>query len=95
MTVLDSTTGELVRKKDIVDGGVHGLAYVDEGRSLLVVDSERTFVVDAETLRPRGEAFEIPIADPTGGIRNVTAIGDGSTAMVHEAPATAPQGTGG
>jgi WD40 repeat protein len=77
VSVLDSTTGEAIRKRDIVDGAISGLAYVDEGRSLLVVASERAFVIDAESLRPRGEAFDIA-AD------SVIPSGDGSTAMVHE-----------
>ena len=37
----------------------------------------RTLVVDAETLQPRGEPFDITA-------HNVFPIGDGTTAMVHE-----------
>jgi len=81
VTVLDPTTGKTIQKQDIVDGGrdgdVWGVAYVDQGRSLLVGEWEHTFVVDAETLRPRGEPFDMPG-------HYITPIGDGSTAMVHE-----------
>jgi WD40 repeat protein/DNA-binding SARP family transcriptional activator len=75
VTVLDSTTGEVIREHDGDDA--YGVAYVDEGRSLLVGEWERTFVVDAETLRPRGEVFNFPG-------HAVFPIGRGSTAMVHE-----------
>ena len=78
VTVLDSTTGKLIQKQDIVDGDgdIYTLAYVDEGRSLLVGDSDdKTHIVDAETLRPHGEPFNIPAY-------NAIPIGDGSTAMV-------------
>ena len=81
VTMLDSATGQpLWDEQDLVDGGggIWSLAYVDEGRDLLVGGSDgRTFVVDAETLRPRGEPFDVP-AD------FMTAIGDGGTAMVYE-----------
>jgi WD40 repeat protein len=82
VTVLDSATGQpLGDQQDIVDGngGIRSLAYVDEGRSLLVGDTEeRTFVVEAETLHPRGEHFKVFTTCCA------TPIGDGATAMVHE-----------
>ncbi|MFC7362015.1 nSTAND1 domain-containing NTPase [Nocardioides astragali] len=82
VSVLDSVTGkELRRSRDMVDrdASVWTLAYVDDGRSLLVTDSvRRTLTVDAETLRPRGELFNIP-----GDV--IAPIGDGSTAMLYEA----------
>ncbi|MDZ5619315.1 BTAD domain-containing putative transcriptional regulator [Nocardioides sp. HM23] len=82
VSVLDSVTGKPLRKpRDIVDGdaSIWTLAYVDGGRSLLVGDTDgRTLIVDAETLRPRGERFNIPT-------HAVTPIGDGSTVMVYEA----------
>jgi DNA-binding SARP family transcriptional activator/WD40 repeat protein len=84
VTVLDSDA-KLIRERDVVDGEgfVWALAYVDEGRSLLVSDSQdRVFAVDAETLLPKSEAFDFLA-------HNVTPIGDGSTAMVHEASADA------
>ena len=84
VSVLDPTTGELIREQDIVDGDISALAYVEEGRSLLVVSSERTVVVDAETLRPRGEAFDIPTEFDDIPVDNVIPIGDGTTAMVRE-----------
>ncbi len=80
VTVLDPTTGKLVVKQDVVDvegEEVWGVSYVDEGRSLLVGEWDHTFVVDAETLQPRGERLDI-------GGHTVTTIGNGSTAMVHE-----------
>ena len=80
VSVLDTATGKLLRKpRDIVDGDriLWSLAYVDEGRNLLVGEEERTFVVDAETLRPRGQTFDLPG-------HAVFPIGDGSSAMVHE-----------
>jgi WD40 repeat protein/DNA-binding SARP family transcriptional activator len=80
--VLDSATGQLLRKsRDLVDGagGIWSLAYVDEGRSLLAGDSDHeTRIVDAENLRPRGEPFDV-VADCCA-----TPIGDGSTALVYE-----------
>jgi WD40 repeat protein/DNA-binding SARP family transcriptional activator len=81
MTVLDLTTGRpLPRPRDIVDGDgdIHGVAYVDGGRSLLVSSSDRrTSVFDAETLRPLEGPFDY------GGDNAIT-IGDGSTAVVSE-----------
>ena len=56
VTVLDSATGQPLRKpRDIVDGDgdILSLGYVDEGRSLLAVDSDdQILIVDAENLRP-------------------------------------------
>ncbi len=70
------------KPQDIVDGDgdIHSLAYVDEGRSLLAGDMSTAGpnIVDAETLRPRGEPFDVPANCCT------TPIGDGSTAMVYE-----------
>jgi WD40 repeat protein len=83
VSVLDSTTGELVRGPSSVDGDISGLAYVDEGRSLLAVSSDRSFVVDAETLRPRGRAFDIP-AEFDVPVDNPIPIGDGTLAMVRQ-----------
>lgn len=75
-TTLDPATGRLLRKQKISDGDLYSLAYVDGGRSLLVGDSRRrSLLVDAETLQPRGAAFDVPIWCC------VTPIGDGSTAM--------------
>ncbi len=58
VTVLDSTTGQpLHRPRDIVDGDgdIHGVAYVDGGRRLLVGTSDgQSVIFDAETLRPLG-----------------------------------------
>ena len=76
--VLDSTTGRVLEEREPFDAYVNSLAYVDGNRSLLVGDSEgRTHLLDAESLRPRGEAFDIPG-------HSVIPIGDGRTAMVHE-----------
>lgn len=78
MTVLDSTTGKLIRDRDLLDDDVLALAYVNGDRDLLMGTTlGRTIVVDAETLRPRGEPFDI-------ATHKVVPIGDGSTAMVHE-----------
>jgi WD40 repeat protein len=88
VTVLDSTTGKLIQKQDIVDGdgNIYALAFYDQ-RSLLVGaggrelpiggSGARTLIVDAETLQPRGEPFGITA-------HNIASIGDGSTAMVYE-----------
>jgi WD40 repeat protein len=82
VTVLDSATGQpLHDSRDIVDGDgdVFDLAYVDGGRSLLVGTTDGTNIIDAETLRPRGEPFDdVPAECCT------TPIGDGSTAMVFK-----------
>jgi WD40 repeat protein/DNA-binding SARP family transcriptional activator len=80
VTLLDSATGELIRHRPLAGGPVLGLAYVDGGRDLLMATPERTFVLDAETLRPRGGAHE-------GPAQRVIPIGDGSTAMVQEVSA--------
>ena len=79
--VLDSATGEVVGRCGHRDGDGHinSLAYVDHGRSLLVGHSEGpTYVLDAETLLPRGEPFDVPASCCA------TPIGHGSTAMVYE-----------
>jgi DNA-binding SARP family transcriptional activator/WD40 repeat protein/energy-coupling factor transporter ATP-binding protein EcfA2 len=84
VTVLDSTTGEaLIGPRDIVDGDADAvdLTYVDGGRSILVSDNVRILVFDAETLRPRGDAFDI--LGETGSCC-ATSIGDGTTAVVYE-----------
>ena len=82
VSVLDPTTGKRRGKpRDLVEGtgGVSALAYVDEGRSLLVGDThERTLIVDAETLRERGGPFDF-VADCCA-----TPVGDGGTAMVYD-----------
>ena len=76
---VDPATGRVLRRRDIVDAKVFSMAYVDDGRSLLAGDTDgTTTLVDAETLRPRGEPF-----DMTANCC-ITSIGDGSTAMVYE-----------
>ena len=79
VTVLDSTTGKLASRRDILggDGDIWSMTYVDEGRSLLAGDSdEKTHIVDVTTLRPDREPFDLPAGNSVG-------IGDGSTAMVY------------
>jgi WD40 repeat protein/DNA-binding SARP family transcriptional activator len=87
VTVLDSATGQPLRKpRDIVDGDsdIISLAYADKGRSLLANDADgRTLIVDAETLQPLGEPFDI-LGPFVNGNCCSTSIGDGSTAMVYE-----------
>lgn len=84
VTVLDSATGKLIQKQDIVDGEICSLGYVDEGRSLLAgallagASDGTTNIIDAEILLPKGEAFDVAADCCT------TPIGDGSTAMVYE-----------
>jgi DNA-binding SARP family transcriptional activator/WD40 repeat protein len=81
VAVLDSTTGKLIRKEDIVEGegDIYSLGYVDEGRSLLAgVTDGNTHNVGAVTLSPLGEPFDFVLSCCT------TPIGDGSTAMVYE-----------
>lgn len=76
---VDPATGRRLRRRDIVDGTIWSLAYVDEGRSLLAgTVVETTLLLDAETLQPRGKPFEVPVNCC------ITSIGDGSTAMVYE-----------
>jgi WD40 repeat protein len=80
VAVLDSTTGELVQKRDIVEdeGDIWSLAYVDGGRSLLAgVTDGKTHLIDAGTLSPRGEPFDFELSCCATPI-------DGSTAMVNE-----------
>jgi WD40 repeat protein len=76
-TLLDSTTGEVVREQAIADHDVYGLAYIDGGRSLLVTTIEGTFVLNAESLQPRRDRVDAPGHD-------VIPIGDGTTAMLQE-----------
>jgi WD40 repeat protein len=81
VAVLDSTTGELIEKRDVVEGNgdIWSLAYVDGGRSLLAgVTDGKTHIIDAGTLSPRGEPFDFELSCCA------TPIADGSTAMVHE-----------
>jgi DNA-binding SARP family transcriptional activator/WD40 repeat protein len=85
VTVLDTATGKLLRKpRDVVagDGVVGLLVYVDQGRSMLTSDHDRILVVDAETLRPRGDPFEDVLRN--AGSCCAAPIGDGSTVMVYE-----------
>jgi WD40 repeat protein len=85
VTVLDPATGQrLGEKQDVVagDSDIWSLAYVDEGRQLLVGASDgRTHMVETETLRRRGKPMDVP------GECCATPIGDGSTAMVYESSA--------
>ncbi len=77
--VLDPATGRIVEKRELVDGYVSSIAYVDGNRRLLVGDEEgRTHLLDADSLLPEGDGFEFAARFST------TPIGDGSTAMVHE-----------
>jgi WD40 repeat protein len=80
VSVLDADTGRrLGGERDVVEGGADAtsIAYVDDGRSLLVGDAEgRTTIVDADTLRPSG------VVEVQAHV--VTPIGDGSTAMLFE-----------
>jgi WD40 repeat protein/DNA-binding SARP family transcriptional activator len=87
LMVLDPVTGRVLEKREFFNGDVYSIAYVDGGRSLLVGgsivpggafdrNSLRTVRVEAETLRPRDEPFDIPN-------HNGFPIGDGSTAMVY------------
>jgi WD40 repeat protein len=81
VTVVDSTTGEVIQKRDIFDGNgdVYSLGYVDGGRSLLAgVTDGKTHLIDAGNLSPRGEPFDFEAGCCT------TPIGDGSTVMVYE-----------
>jgi len=76
VTVLDSTTGEVVRQRD--GDKVWAAAYVDDGRSLLVGSfDKKSRLIDSDTLLPTGETFDFAADVAT------TPIGDGSTAMVY------------
>lgn len=76
--VLLARTGKLIRDRDLLDDDVLALAYVNGDRDLLMGTTlGQTIVVDAETLRPRGEPFDI-------ATHKLVPIGDGSTAMVQE-----------
>jgi WD40 repeat protein len=77
--VLSPATGRVLEKRELFDGYVSSIAYVDGNRRLLVGDGEgRTHLLDAESLLPEGDGFEFDARFST------TPIGDGSTAMVHE-----------
>jgi WD40 repeat protein/DNA-binding SARP family transcriptional activator/energy-coupling factor transporter ATP-binding protein EcfA2 len=84
VTVLDPRSGQPVNEPaDVVegDGDIWAMAYVDHGRTLLVVDSETEgFVIDADTLRPLGEAYDIFDFCAC----SATPLRDGSTAMAWE-----------
>ena len=76
--VLDPATGTVLENRQLVDGYVSSLAYVDGNRHLLVGDGQRrTHLLDAESLLPEGDDFKFAASIST------TPIGDGSTAMVH------------
>ncbi|MEU6136255.1 PQQ-binding-like beta-propeller repeat protein [Nocardioides sp. NPDC047086] len=80
--VLDPATGTVERREDL-EGDIVSLAYVEEGRSLLVSGMKGTVLVDARTLRPRSDRLDIPGSA-------IVPIGDGSTALVG---AGTPDGT--
>jgi WD40 repeat protein len=86
VSVLDTATGGPDHEQKVADGDIAALAYVDEGRSLLVVSHERTVVVDSATLRPRGEPFDIQ-TEFDGPVDNATPLGDGSAVIVRETSA--------
>ena len=74
---LDSATGR-GETRELFDGYVSSIAYVDGNRSLLVGDNEgRTHLLDAESLVPEGDGFDFATV-------STTPIGDGSTALVHD-----------
>ena len=76
--VLDPATGRVLEKRQLGDGHVSSIAYVDGNRRLLVGDGHRrTHLLDAESLLPEGDDFDFAASLST------TPIGDGSTAMVH------------
>lgn len=77
-SVLDSASGKVLERRKLVDGHVSSIAYVDGNRSLLVGDEQgRTHLLDAQTLLPEGDAFEVE-----AGV--ATPIEGGSTAMLHD-----------
>ena len=85
--VLDPATGRVLERRELFDGDVWSIGYIDGNRSLLVGGStvhgegwgphNRIRIFDAETLQPQGEPLSITA-------HNVIPIGDGSTAMVQE-----------
>jgi DNA-binding SARP family transcriptional activator/WD40 repeat protein len=78
LTVLDSITGEVVARRRLFGKDIYAVAYVDDGRRLLVGNSDHlSSAFDAESLLPAGEAF-VHAAD------NVVDLGDGSTVLVSE-----------
>ncbi|RYP83267.1 hypothetical protein EKO23_19595 [Nocardioides guangzhouensis] len=77
VTVLDTRTGEVVGHRKLVYD-IDSVAYVDGGQRLLVGGIKgRAHLLDAETLLPKGNAFDLAAGIPTP-------IGDGSTAMVQD-----------
>jgi DNA-binding SARP family transcriptional activator/WD40 repeat protein len=84
VVAVDTTTGRVVAgPTDVVDGDadIWLLATVGGGDSLLVSDSEvNARILDAETLRPRGQPFKLFSFCPCGA----TEIGDGGTALVWD-----------
>jgi DNA-binding SARP family transcriptional activator/WD40 repeat protein len=78
VTVLDSTTGEIIDTGDVSDTDIYSVAFVDGNRRLLVGSSDnKSSLIDTDTLLPTGESVDIA-ADLS------TTIGDGSTAMVYD-----------
>lgn len=81
VTVLDPTNGRpVVGPADVVEGDsdIWAFGYVDGARGLLVADSSnKTRIVDAETLQPRGDPFDLFAFCPCNAIQ----VGDGSTTM--------------
>jgi DNA-binding SARP family transcriptional activator/WD40 repeat protein len=82
LTVLEPGSGDTLREPtDIVVGNLDLdlVAYVEGGRSLLVSDPDgQANVLDAETLQPRAEPFDVFGVCPCGA----TAIGDGTGVVV-------------
>lgn len=85
--VLESATGKLLQQEDVLGGDrdIYGIAYVDDGRGLLLMeglghfDDLDTSIVDAETLLPVGDRLDVPANCCA------TSIGGDGTAMVYEA----------
>jgi DNA-binding SARP family transcriptional activator/WD40 repeat protein/energy-coupling factor transporter ATP-binding protein EcfA2 len=79
VTVLNAGTGAVVRQRRVVDADLFSLAFVDQGRLLLVGDGRgRVHFLDPETLEPVGARLDVS-SDCCA-----TPIGDGSTVLVYD-----------
>ena len=78
VTVLDTTTGQVVDRRHLFDTDIYAVSYVDGGERLLVGSRDHEVrLLDSDSLVPTAQTVDHP-ADTS------TAIGNGSTAIVYQ-----------
>ena len=78
VTILDTTTGQVVGRRHLFDTDIHAVSYVDGGERLLVGSRDhRVRLLDSDSLVPTEQTVH-HAADTS------TPIADGSTAVVYQ-----------